>query len=58
MITFSSVEELELALIQAKEAHVDYEKNAGPDKDWPKWYAGFMARYAAWKHSTCSKESK
>jgi hypothetical protein len=33
---------LEKALVAAKEAHTEFEKQNGPDPDWPKWYARFM----------------
>lgn len=35
----SAVDALEQRLIQAKDAHVAWEAEHGPDPDWPRWYA-------------------
>ena len=43
MITFKSIEDLRQALVDAKDAHTEYEKQNGPDENWPLWYARFIA---------------
>lgn len=43
MVTLSE-EELAYWLKRAKDAHGEYEAQNGPDKDWPEWYADYIAR--------------
>jgi len=49
-ISFRSVNELKAALIAAKDAHTAFERENGPDEDWPLWYAKFIAESQSKKH--------
>jgi hypothetical protein len=40
--SYDSVDELAAALRRAEAAHGRYEKETGPDPDWPAWYAQYM----------------
>jgi hypothetical protein len=41
--SYSSVNDLERALVRAATAHGEHEKRIGqPDENWPAWYAAYM----------------
>lgn len=43
MVTFTTIKQLEEALLRAETAHAKYEKKLGyRDEQWAIWYANFM----------------